>query len=282
MSPTHQSEIVDQLVCGTLRGSAYQEALEWLESHPQHWRDCALAFLQEQAVEQELQQLARQSLDWHTAQDSKVVEKAAIELPADFGKSEFLEQPTQELSDKHWNQRLAVQLAGLAALLFLSFGIGWMSGTTGNQSLQTAQDSASQDGSLLAGAVDHRERHLAGSDLKATARQEWSNQRRADSGLGSQSTSESSLRNVRFDQDSQPSWVLSGSDIRNNPTLIGNLSRRLLPIDQEIPRELLELERLGRIRIETSSALLPIENEDGSSVLVPVQQLQIVPVLYSY
>jgi len=289
MSPKHPSDTIDQLVCGTLRGSAYREALLWLDADAKRWRACALAFLQEQAIEQDLRQVAAESLDWHSDRMPPIGDLGTEDLGTigDLGTDDLGTigdfAPSSASRSNSGHPKKAMKLAGLAAMLLLSFGVGWMGSLPGSRGIQNSQNSSNQTDGLLAEAIEKQEPRPSGSDRRTNGSSGWRGQLAGDHRSVSDSVSKGHLRHVRYgDQDSQSSWALSGSAFRNNPALAGNLSRRLLPIDQEIPRELLELERMGRIRIETSSALLPIENEDGSSFLVPVQQLQIVPVVFSY
>ena len=60
------------------------------------------------------------------------------------------------------------------------------------------------------------------------------------------------------------------------------VSEQLLPIDRQMPAELRELERLGHVRIETLDAIMPINLDDGTAAIVPVQQYRIKPVVFSF
>lgn len=253
-------ELIDRLVCGELRGDAYRHAVQWLDGNPQRWRDCALAFLQEQAMEQDLRQIAAQSVDWCSMKQSPQPElaKTIRTIP---NKEE--QGTVQVESSSYWNQvsRRAVKLTGLAALLLIGFGGGWIAS-------QSAEYPWGSESSTFTGREPDPDSH---SKLQHLA---------MDRGGGPQAEF---TRNVDArDHVSQPSWAIPEAFFRNNSALPGNLSSRLLSIDQKIPEELLELQRQGRIRIESSSSLMPIQQKNGASVLVPVQQYKIEPVVFSY
>ncbi len=57
------AELIDELVTGQLSGQRYRDALKAIDAQPEKWRDCALAFLEDQALRQELMLLSsRRSL----------------------------------------------------------------------------------------------------------------------------------------------------------------------------------------------------------------------------
>lgn len=309
---------IDQLVCGSLRGAAYREALQWLDANPHYWRDCALAFLQEQAIEQELQAMAHESLDCHRSLKTCSTKGLTRDLPnsiatakpkpengqPDSMESTILHGPAQSVASGNGMQQSflghlasnsqvsskarfapAAKLLGVAALLLLSFGVGWMTSGYDNRATLDSRSLLSHSDPMAKDSLGNPEHHLADSRTQSGGLTGWdaeSNYDQTYAKSANSSNGRNGMRNVNTtDSDSHYSWAISDSMLRNNPDLVGNLSRRLLPIDQEIPRELLELERLGRVRIETSSSLMPIDQENGT-VLVPVQQYQIVPVVFSY
>ena len=56
--------LIDSLVSGQLTGEQYRAALRALDAKPAKWRDCALAFLEEQALQTELRALAQGDINW--------------------------------------------------------------------------------------------------------------------------------------------------------------------------------------------------------------------------
>lgn len=239
MKPHVSDEMIDQLVCGSLRGGEYRKAILALEAQPERWRDCALAFLQEQAITQELKQLAATDVNWES--DSKPNSGSAL---AD-NRVAISNTPSQENSFRSW----AIRLSSLAALLMVSFGVGWVSS------------------SIRAKSANAEVGNLTTSDgLVATTPADGSKS----------SVPEFKLDNLKVDK------VLPNSKSNsNNYALVGNKYSSLMPIDEEIPANLAKLEREGHIRIEKSTTLMPVEYGE-ITVLVPVQQLQVVPVTFSY
>ncbi len=55
-------------------------------------------------------------------------------------------------------------------------------------------------------------------------------------------------------------------------------SREMIQLDREIPGPIRELERSGRVRVDSYDAIFPVALEDGTSAFVPVQQVRVVPV----
>ncbi len=231
--------LIDQLVCGSLQGEAYRQAIRALDANPAKWRDCALAFLQEQAIEQELKQLALTDVDWRSVDQP---ERTSLSNPVlmQAGLTNSVASQPRYLSG------FAIRLGSLAAMLLLGCGIGWMLSAR-NEPAPLSHDS------LIAANQPAPENTSA-------------------------LVAENPAESTRFTSSST-----GGEEFfRNNNPLVGNLSSQMVPIDQEIPAALRELERRGRVRIESTSALMPIRHDNGTSVLVPVQQFQIVPVVHVY
>lgn len=228
MNPRVNEELIDSLVCGTLAGAEYRKAILALESDPQKWRDCALAFLQEQAISQELDQLSQSNVSWQKSQPdptalSVVTNRQLIAR----------EQKLASQKDNGWFYKLGT----LAALLLLSFSVGWIG-------------SSIRDKSLLADQGEDTTADLAHAP------------------------------NLKVDRMSLDQILPATKFGSNNYSLVGN-SRTLLPIDEQIPANLVKLEKEGRVRLETTTALMPVDFESGT-MLVPVQQIRVVPVTFSY
>ena len=120
--------IIDELVAGNLNGEQYRRVLLALENQPDGWKDCALAFLQEQALTRELKALSVDDAIWNgDRSDSEPV--ATYPTPTAI-----------PVSTSRWNLELATKLTSLAALLLISFTVGWYgsglldSGATANSS----------------------------------------------------------------------------------------------------------------------------------------------------
>ncbi len=226
------SELIDQLVCGSLSGAEYRRAILALESDPQRWRDCALAFLQEQAIALELQQLSQSSVQWEVRPSSTPAQTLVATVISD-------RSAAKRTKDFGWVYKLGT----LAALLMVSFSVGWFGSSIRSNAVQ------------------------AGSEIPTSPQMaNLPRQGRPD---------------YKVDQMLVEEIPNSTPDDCNNYNFIGNSNKSLIPIDQQIPASLARLEREGRIRIETSTALVPVDFEGGTA-LVPMQQIHVVPVTYSY
>ncbi len=262
---------LDELVSGNLHGEQYRSVLLALEANPQWWRSCALAFLEEQALTQELRSLMKGNIDWSVdrpAEESPACQPMAAfanglrdqadefssdEFPADeFLNNEFLnnEFPSDaascaarvQLGRSALTPKLLAQRVGvLAAILFLSFTIGWMGAGFREQigSAELGVTSGTTNAGLLGGGL----------------------------GLPAQQPPSESPVN-----DSQRGSIPI-------PTIFGN---QFQPMDREFESKLRQLQVAGLINIETIESIVPVKLKDGSSVIVPVQQYRITPVAYSY
>lgn len=228
MKPPVSEELIDQLVTGSLRGPEYRKAVLLLEANPQRWRDCALAFLQEQAIAEELNQLAKSNVSWH--RDSDCVASASVVATE--------HQPATRHVNRHRFSWL-YKFGSLAAMLLMSFSVGWMGSTVRDRSAQAESESM---------------------DLASTSRR-------------SAGSPNLQLKNMTVDH-----VLPNRENDNNNYSFVGN---NWIPIDEQIPPDLAKLEREGRIKIEKKTAVMPVDYGD-MTVLVPVQQLRVVPVTFSY
>ncbi len=235
-------ELLDELATGTLTGERYRNLLAALESQPARWRDCALVFLREQALSKELKSLARGNVDWNGA-DWDVEQLHALASPSEAV------QWVSHGTPKHNLARFTKWLCSLAALLLLSFAAGW----------------------LAAGQL--------GSTANLTAMSDATGQRPA---------SDSS-----FSQSLQPKELVPSSPAlsprnaaRQQPDVdthsVRFVSEQFVPIDCQVPAELLDLERRGQVRIETFDAVMPISFEDGTAAMVPIQQFRVLPNIFTF
>jgi hypothetical protein len=77
MNPETFDTQLDRLVDGELHGAEYREFVAMLDRDPQHWRRCALAFLEAQALRGDLHVLREQHLAPHVSRDDTHVAPAA-------------------------------------------------------------------------------------------------------------------------------------------------------------------------------------------------------------
>ncbi|MCA9126511.1 MAG: hypothetical protein KDB22_05475, partial [Planctomycetales bacterium] len=160
---------LDELVCGGLSRQRYCEILLALEAEPGRWRDCALAFLQEQAIAEEVAALGRRDVNWHssttpTSHTGSLSHRAGI-AESETGlrrdrnaeTSRFFQNTTVAGAhlatakvmrhrailandEQRYPQRLAwfSKLTSVAALLVICFSLGWIGSRLGRPNEPTA------------------------------------------------------------------------------------------------------------------------------------------------
>lgn len=112
--------LIDDLVSGQLTGERYRAALLALEAEPANWRDCALAFLEEQALRSELHALAQGTINWST--ESSLESVASV-----VAKPWQLDNKITLLStSSHPSASGFTRILSTAALLLVSFTVGWL------------------------------------------------------------------------------------------------------------------------------------------------------------
>ncbi len=81
------------------------------------------------------------------------------------------------------------------------------------------------------------------------------------------------------------------SDRRDTPSQVAKspapqaqyvVDNQLLQFDREIPAALLELQRQGKIRLESIDGIVPITYEDGTPAIVPVHEFKVIPTSQSF
>jgi len=107
--------LFDRLIDGELAGAERRRLLESLDTRPEGWRRCALAFLEAQSWREEFGQLASASQT-----------KSEKPMPASLDR----------VARSRWRE--VVQWGALAASLLLAFGLGWMHNESGIQAVSSA------------------------------------------------------------------------------------------------------------------------------------------------
>ncbi|GAB5403143.1 MAG: hypothetical protein Aurels2KO_13740 [Aureliella sp.] len=223
------NEHLDELVCGDVPPLRYREILTQLDAEPEKWRDCALAFLQEQAIESEMRQLALDDANWGGSVESEGEQRAAAATPVQVasrgGRSE-----TEHL-------RKLQRWTSIAASVLIAFSVGWVGSGFMSEPANTSAGATNQETSSANPAV------LAGGsnipDSRASLRPDYS------------------------------------------PAETTFASTESLVLDNEVPAELLKLERLG-YRIESKSRLVPVNLKDGTQAIVPIKTYRALPPALPY
>ena len=243
------AEIIDELVSGNLRGEHYRRVLQSFDAQPGKWRDCALAFLEDQAFARDLKLLAREEMDFTS--DSRTAE---TEPAGSLGLHEGIEVEANVTQNQKSIARLRWmhQLTSIAAMLLISFSVGWygseMIGSSNGPSTQSQSDP--------------------------------NNTSPIDTDLGA-----SLAENTVDSRDNlEPSGNFLGSNGRNTLSDSNGLrfvTDNMIPMKPSPPDILRKLAEQRHIDVESSGSFVPIF--DGENViLVPVQRHRVVPKSISY
>lgn len=232
--------ILDDLACGNLSGEQYQQVLKALEAQPERWRDCALAFLQEQAWAQDLSGLAQTGFE-------SPVAGAARPKYSDAPVVERKPEPTQPGLRVNTNLQWMHRMTSLAAMLLISFTVGWFgSGLRSSPSPNPGISSTSPSRPVTN-----------------------PNERLVDRNPG----------NPRV----EPQPVLRRApDVRQDMQEFQFAGKPFVTVDRQLPDALRDMERRGLVRIESIDVLMPMDLQDGTSAIVPMQRYVVRPATYSY
>lgn len=149
-------EILDELVCGDVPADRYRAILTQLDAEPQRWRDCALAFLHEQAIESDMRWLAVHDADWDISRTStKNLSAAAVESAtanADL-------QPASDSATARLQLQRLQRWTSIAASILIAFTVGWVgSGFVGEGSPGVTAQTSSDRGLDIASAETNQPR----------------------------------------------------------------------------------------------------------------------------
>lgn len=254
-----EENILHELVAGNLHGEQYRRVLKAIDSHPDGWKDCALAFLHEQALTRELKALATDDEIWNESRHSDTVNHT----PQHRTRSSQAVAPAST-SSQLGRLNLLSRITSIAALLLVSFTVGWFgaglstNGWSGSGRGETQRRAQTDSG--LAGSS------LAGSNLAGNA-----NRNRA-----SLHPNDGQVRpDGMVALDSSPRPYSGESHLVSDGNLNGNfvIGESQMPFSST-PAILQELQRRGVIDFETQGGFVPVY--DGESVgIVPVQQYRV-------
>ncbi len=141
-----------RLVDGELSLEEQQVTLRWLDAHPDRWRDCALAFLEEQALRQELaaaQDRAAAASRPNSETSGRQVSEEGIRPDAVDATSR---PDGSRRRDAAGSELGWIKMLSLAALVMAAFAVGWLI------DMAQAADSGSLD-DRVSGPVGSRGSH---------------------------------------------------------------------------------------------------------------------------
>lgn len=228
-------QTIEELVSGELKGERYRAVLKALDADPKRWRDCALAFLEDQALRAELKQLSKGTIQWNRNDDitessppaTPQSRLATDSSPQSTGSAGAHSGSNQPKPITHWSSHVL----STAALLIVSFTVGWL-------------------GSEL---LAERQQGVAPVNNSVVTTSEKSN------------------------QAPRP-----GNALVNADQMFVQQPGQFMPLDYEIPQSFRELERQGKVLLESQDGLVRQRLSDGSTVLIPVQEVRVIPATLSF
>jgi hypothetical protein len=258
------TDMLDRLVDGELGDREYRELLLRLETQPDGWRRCALAFLEAQAWRREMRALRGYE------KMGQAPSRPAISLGFSrfvLGASPIFSQPLRTEDDRrqttvvavrpptrHW--RFAEWLLAVAA----GFLIAWSLGPLLSREALTASQPIGITTSVEQPAS-------AGAD---PAQEETALQ---IAGLSETSGLDGGIAETEIVRDADGrEWEIQVNDW--SPAHAQWLNEEASAFPAELARA---LESLGT-RIRRQRGLLPLETSDGRRVVVPIERVEITPV----
>ncbi|QDV28101.1 hypothetical protein [Aureliella helgolandensis] len=270
--------VLDELVAGSIPRERYRHIMTALDSDPTQWRDCAMTFLEEQAIQEELSALVQRDVDWDTiripsATDPWLGSAGGESTRSDSSKSSSTAVPSHaagNTAEQSKTQPLSRTPPVSAAAVLRE---------SENHPVQVSESP------IPPRLLQLQKFTSLAALLLISFTIGW-----FGSGMSGESgASGGPLGNPLVGhQSASPSPSLKttivGDSPKSSPPPPSRQSRKnqVFRIDREIPASLRELERQGLIRIETIDGLMPVELDNGTSAIVPVQQFRIVPTSQSY
>ncbi|HEY4310135.1 MAG TPA: hypothetical protein VGN12_11845 [Pirellulales bacterium] len=240
---------LDRLVDGELGDQERRQLLATLDTRPDGWRRCALAFLEAQTWEQELGSFAV---------PPKSVKPKVADVAAPVAEStvtSFESKPTVEASPSLWWKATNVSLPwAMAATFLLAFGLAWTIRSPEARQLVGDSDTGAPVVTKLATA-DPLPRNTAKKADAATDTGRLDTVKLVmDDGARGQREVELPIESTSADD----AWLTQREPI--------------------VPRELRQaLERMGH-RVDERRQFLPVRLDDGRQYVVPVDQVEFTPV----
>ena len=244
-----RDEAWQRVVDNELTADEFKELVAVCDQHPELWRCCAIAFLEEQALRSELKQFAVQ---WHAPTAPSQSTESGLHAVA--GQDAVMQRGDAKRRIAHEGGATGASLLNalaLAASIGLAFLVGWQASRRMAGDATRAMTAVNQP----SGATSNSAR----PDLRGR--------------LASQ-TDAVQVHNAA--SDSQPAVALpspaSTADVIHQALLRPD---RLMLLDRRVPKQLADLEQRGLVRIESTEGFVPVQLTDGNTALVPVQQYDV-------
>ena len=260
---TWQRVVDDELEAAELR-----ELVAVCNQRPELWKRCAVAFLEEQTLRSELQQLGTQ---WLPTPSASLPALAAID-DVHSSRDPANHEPQLAAKREHSFRKAPAHAAGvsqssvlnslaLAASVMLAFAVGWQAS-----------------------------RRLGGQSQRAAAADPVSSLANTNSNPPSMRTIPSKpSASERFSAEAYTGNDNQFVDLPASTSSTADAIHRALqrpdqfvPIDRAIPKELVELQRRGLVHIESTEGIMTVQLQDGKTAVVPVQQFDVQSIGNAY
>lgn len=272
-----RDETWQRLVDNEMTPGELRELVDACEQHTELWKCCAVAFIQEQVLQSELEQFTSQ---WRSeAVPAAAAAAAAYEFSEPYPKTAFtlsrskhasLPDASQTSSLSHLSlshsspshsslshsspshYSLLNSLA-LAASLTLALLIGWQAAKRFGVQSNSVANRGSQAPAANHESQLHSENQLVGQQLPT-------------------SSNDGDIR------DSASMSALLSTDI--TPSI--RSGNQLFLLDKRMPEQLAELQQRGLVSIESTEGFVPVQLINGNTAVVPIQQLYVRSVRHTY
>lgn len=247
----NDEEAWDCVADGPLSPRQLAELVAACDERPELWKRCALALLEEQTLRYELQSLARESLSAGKHASDLSMASTPLPCPAssqpathDVRLAAIKATPAVSVSRAHFWNNLA-----LVAAVMIAFGIGWQASRRFG----------------FTGSGIYRDLGESSMDVAQSSRGQ------------SSGVADVQVPTIPADNES----LLAGSD-GVDPEVIDQVNAETLATAMQVDwKENLdpEYEQLRRqgYKVESHEGLIPVWLYDGSSAVVPYQQIKVHP-----
>ena len=277
-----REETWQRVVDNELDLAELKELVAVCDQHPELWKRCAVAFLEEQALCTELRKLGSQwpataavaaphipATDSLQAQQSGLTRtpsspaRAAAPL---INRDRSTSAVTGRIHTAGAMQSSVLNCLALAASVMLAFIVGWQASRRIGEPYQR---STSETVSSLGSGTANRQ--AASSTTANTS----TNRTRPGK-------SESFLTD---DNAGGPKQLAASLNPVSTADAIHQALQRpdqFMPLDHRVPKELVDLQQRSLVRIESIEGIMTVQLQDGKTAVVPVQQFDVRSIRNAY
>jgi len=274
---TDDQQLLDRLIDGELTPEARRDLLLRLERESGGWRRCALAFLEAQSWGQDFRALLKEpagepSEGSVNSSSTPVVAQVATATPSATSMSTSASRPVL-LASRRWLDRAGTLLA-IAASFVIAFGLGVASkrmpdGGDGGGMVAASRPAAPSSAVPPIAEVDSTVAAAAATKAAPTTQTAAPNELASAVGAAIDAAADRNPTDGADDRvaDDSPIWLPSG--LADEASLLGGEPAPAVPA--YVRRA---LERSGHA-IEQQQELWPVQLENGSHALLPVERVKV-------